>query len=159
MVRKSDIQYVRYTFDGNAARQLELEPARKHKSLPKPRVHKRKRITLRIDPLAIGGIVVAVVMATLMMLGLYELRAAQQQQMQMQRYIWELKEEKKELQEVYSTGYDLDEVRNTAMALGLVPIEELEQRTIQVVLPVPEPVEEEPTIWETVTAFFEELFA
>ena len=74
----------------------------------------------------------------------------------MQAYLTELKDENVRLNHQYHTGYDLEEVKTTAMALGMIPIEEAKTISINVVVPEREP---EMTAWDEFTWFLEGLFA
>lgn len=156
MARKPDIQYIQYYTDGSAARQPEIRP-RRRKPMPQSRTHQaQKRVTVRVAPMALCGILVAAVMLVLMVVGVVRLDSAKQQQLEMERYVASLQERNEKLQEEYAAGYDPETVRNAALALGMVPAEQIQR----IPMPVEEPpVEEEPTVWQRITGFFTDLFA
>ena len=155
MARKPDIQYVRFYTDGSAARQLEIKPVRRKKfALPKP--PKQKKRVVHVDPLALGGIVVSVVMLVLMLVGAAELLDLRSQTRQMEGYVAYLQEQNVSLSNDYEAGYDLESVEKAALALGMIPVEEA--KTVTVTLQAPETVEE-PSVWQRMSAFFAGLFA
>ncbi len=156
MARRSDIQYIRIYTEGTAARKLEPAPAPRRK--PKPaRPKARKTVAIRVDPLAVAGIAVAVVMLVLMAVGLAKLDEVQQQRQALETYITQLQQENAALQDTYDNGYDLEEIRRNAEALGMVPVEDLPH--IQIQVPPEAPDQGEAGWWESVLAFFTELFA
>ena len=67
---RSDIQYIRYSYEGTAARKPEFRLPSPGGLLPKP-VRKPKTI-LRIDPLALAAVVLSVVMAVVLCVGMVE---------------------------------------------------------------------------------------
>lgn len=155
MARKTEIQYIRYYTDGSAARQLEIsQPRKKKPALPKAR--KQKKRVIYLDPLAVGGIFVSAVMLVLMAVGSVRLYAAQQQAMQMERYVAALTAQNQVLSDTYESGYDLETVEEVALALGMIPADQAETITIR----IPEPaVEQETSAWENFWAFLAGIFA
>lgn len=154
MARQPDIQYIRYYTDGSAARKF--APLAPLKTLKLPKIRLKKRITLHIDPLAIAGIVMAVVMSVLMVAGILKLNAATEQLQTMETYVQTLHEENIQLQQTFREGYDLEEIKTTALALGLVPKDQVRHVTMRV---PPEQIVEEPTSWERFCTFLMGLFA
>ena len=111
---------------------------------------------MHIDPVAIGGILLSAVMLVLMVVGIVQLRNARAQLQTMEAYVQTLQEENVSLQATFDQGYDLDQIERTALALGLVPKEQVEHVTIR----VPEAViEETPGAWERFYIFLTGLFA
>ena len=159
MERKPDIQYVhQFYVYGSEAAALELKPVRKKRRpkimLPVPQI--RKDFLIRFDVASVCGILVACVMMVLMTAGLYQLSETRQEYAQMESYVISLQNENVTLRDTYEAGYDLDDIREKALALGMIPLEEAQTVAIQVRIPEPEP---EPTIWENISWFFRELFA
>ena len=154
MARHPNIEYIRFYTDGSAARKVEVaEPI---KTMRLPRVKKQKRITLRIDPLAVTAILMTALMAVLMIVGAVQLDRAQQETAVMLAHVENLQEENAELHTYFDTHCDLEEIERTAMALGMVPKEQVTHITIQ----VPQVItEEEPGAWERFTTFLVGLFA
>ena len=91
-----------------------------------------------------------------MVAGMLRLGAVNAEVETMDGYVAQLQQENAALRQEYESGYDLKDVEQKALEMGLVPIEQVEHVTIEVI----EPVEEaEPTFWEKAAAFFGELFA
>ena len=153
MARRFDVQYINAFTDGNAARKLELPQPRKT-------THKRtakhpKRIVLYVDPVAILGILVAGVMMVLLAVGTVKFLNVRNDMTAMDGYVHTLRQEHAALQEEYDAGYDIEHVRQTALALGMVPMEQVQQVQIQVQLPQ----QEQPDKWEQLRTFLSGLFA
>ena len=124
MANKSGVQYIRYYTVGNAARELAPQIVEKPKAAPRPR--KAKRILLFVDPVAVLGMVTAVVMVVSMLVGMAQLNAVWEQQTVVQAQINRLIQENEQLQDQYESGYDLADVEKTALALGMVPAQQVE---------------------------------
>ena len=155
MARKPDIQYVRYYTDGSAARQLEVYSPRKNKTTA-PRPRKRKGYVIYIDPLAVGGIFLSVVLLIAMLVSSVQLTMARQKLSNTQAYVTTLTQGNEQLRKTYDESYDLEEVEKSALALGMVPVSEAPVITVQI---EKEEVVEEPTFWERISMKLEELFA
>ena len=160
MARQPDIQYVRYYTSGSAARKIELQPEKKKKNnvtLPqRPRIQRQKRTVIPVDPISDLAVLVAGFMLIAMVAGMLRLGAVNAEVETMDGYVAQLQQENAALRQEYESGYDLKDVEQKALEMGLVPIEQVEHVTIEVI----EPVEEaEPTFWEKAAAFFGELFA
>lgn len=153
MARESDIQYIRFYTDGSAARQVAPKaPRRKPAAVRKP----QKRPVVKIYPLAMSGIIVSAVMLVLMVVGLVQLRQTREEVTVLESYVSQLERENRSLQAEYTAGYDLEEVEKTALALGMVPMEEVEQITMRVEVPT-QP--QETGFWENIRTFLAGLFA
>ena len=74
----------------------------------------------------------------------------------MESYVERLQAQNEALTETYKAGYDLQEVQKMALALGMVPQEQVEHVTISVSVPQ---IEEAPGTWERFTTFLTGLFA
>ena len=155
MARKPDIQYVRYYTDGSAARQLEVYSPRKNKTAA-PRPKKQKGYVIYVDPLAVGGILLAAVMLVMMLVSSIQLAVARQELSTAQAYVTTLTQSNEQLRRTYDEGYDLEEVEKSALALGMIPIS---QATTILVDVEEEEIVEEPTFWERVSMKLAELFA
>lgn len=153
MARKVDIEYIRFYTDGNAARKLDpVLP-----NLPKkPRVRRQKRIRVFVDPVATLGIILAVVMLVLMVVGVFQLRTAQREAAAMEQYVAQLQAKNEELRAAYDSGYDLETVERLALALGMEPKDQVPHFTITF---PEEPEVIEPGLWEQFCTFFTDLFA
>lgn len=155
MARKPDIQYVRYYTDGSAARQLEVYSPRKNKTTA-PRPRKQKGYVIYVDPLAVGGILLAAVMLVMMLVSSIRLVVARQELSDAQAYVTTLTQSNEQLRKTYDASYDLEEVEKSALALGMIPIS---QATTIFVDVEEEEIVEEPTFWERVSMKLAELFA
>ncbi len=157
MVQKPKIQYVgQFYVHGSEARALEQQEARKAKTrLPIAKLEAIEKIY--VDPVALVGIAVAVVMLVVMAIGAYQLNEDWKAYEQMEGYVSSLKLKNAELSYTYRTSYDLDDIEMKALAMGMVPRSELETRTVTVTLPEPEA----PALtWDQkVVRFWNELWA
>ena len=111
-----------------------------------------------VDPVAVLGIAVAVCMLVTMLVGLGRLRVEQYEAAAMAEYVELLRQENKSLQAQYEAECDLEFVEKTALALGMVPCEEVPHVSIQVELPQPE-VQEPVSLWQRIGTFLTGLFA
>ena len=153
MVRQQ-VQYIRYDTVGSAARKPVPVSSAKKAALPKPR--KQKRRVIYVDPVAIMGIAVAVFMLVMMTVGIAEFLDARQEAAQMEQYVAQLSSRNTELNQEYESGYGLEAVEKTALALGMVPSDQVQMIAIQV-----EPPQEAETltVWERIGTFLTGLFA
>jgi hypothetical protein len=150
MARKAAIQYISFYSEGSAARQVELKPAYKQVKLPEPRRAKRKIVY--VDPVAIAGIVVAVVMLVVMLAGVIQFSAAHNRQVELENYVLSLQQKNESLEETYHSGYDPEEIRSIAIARGMIPVEQA-----QVIYIPAEPAaqqEESKTLWTMLADLF-----
>jgi uncharacterized protein HemX len=158
MAMQPDIQYVPFCYvDGTAARKVQRQPAKKASATPAPKRRQAKRKVIAVDPVAIGGIVVAVVMLVMLLAGFAEYTAMQEKNLQMQNYLTSLQLENAQLQQNFESNIDMEYVQDVADALGMVPAGEANQIQIQVQLPAHET--QQLTLWETFTTFLAGLFA
>ena len=159
MARKPDVQYIRYYVDGTAAKKLEpaVRPVSDAPTIRMPAIRKKvKRKVIFVDPVALAGMAVAVCMLVCMIVSFVQLRAVRQEADVMERYVSQQLQENADLSKKYTLGYNLYEVEQTALALGLVPSDSVPQT--QILLPAAEP-EVPATVWEQIGAFFTDLFA
>lgn len=156
MGRNPEIRYINTYVSGSAAYQLEpgLPQQKKQVKLPRPRREEKK--VIRLDPVAIMGIIVAVVLLVLLVAGFARLEAAQAEARTLNAYVSALQEQNRKLQDTYASGYDLEEIREIALAMGMVPADELRHIQTELVIP-PQP--EEPDAWEALCTFLTGLFA
>ena len=147
---------IQFYVHGSAVRKIEPEMPQKQASrLPKPR--KRRQPVVYYDPLAMVSLAVTAVMLILMVAGFITLFQTYGEVTRMEQQVAQLRQENAQLQREYESGYDLEEIRQQAEALGLVPQSQVQTMTIEVEPPQPEVPE--PTFWEQIGAFFAWLFA
>ncbi len=157
MANKPDIRYINYYISGTAAPNLAPQPTRRKKpQLPKPRVREERELLVQFDPFAIAGIVVAVVLLVLMCVGVTRLYAYRAEVSANAQYLERLQAQNVQLQDTYTSGYNLEEIEKIAIALGMVPKDTLVREEIQVTIPAPQ---QEPTRWENFWSFVTGLFA
>ncbi len=154
MANQIEIKYIDFSTEGNAARKFAPVPKKKAQ-LPKAR--RKTRYVLTIDPLAMVGIAVAVCMFIFMGMGMHRLQQAQNRNVQMTRYVETLTEKNTELREEFHSVCDLEQVRELALALGMIPKMEAPQTGITMY--VPEQTVESPSLWEQIGTFLAGLFA
>lgn len=154
MAQKVDVRYVSYYTVGSTAKKI--APVVPLKTMKLPRIKSRKRITVRIDPVATAGIVMAAVLLVLLAVGVTQLQSARQETAQLAAYVDTLQVENTALRAEFEAGYDLETVEKTALALGMVPMDEVERVSIQV-----QDVETsgQPGVWERFFTFLAGLFA
>lgn len=155
MVQKPEIQYIGdFYVHGSEARQLEQRRRQAKTKLPLARLQKIERIC--VDPVAIVGIAVAVFMLVVMVMGALQIRDDWAQYDRMSSYVSQLKKDNADLRKTYHESYDIETVKTKALALGLVPKDQVETMTITVTIPEPEP---EVSKLDEIKWFLEGLFA
>ena len=155
MARHPEIQYVRFYTDGSSARKP--APVAAFTTIKLPKIKKHKKITLRIDPIALAGIVMAAVMLVLMAVGVAQLSSTRTQLQTMSAYVDTLQDENTSLKNQFAQNCDLEEVQRTALALGLVPMDQVRHVSIR----VPDIPQQETGsgTWERFYTFLTGLFA
>ncbi len=151
----NQVQYVQYTTYGNTARKIHAPAIPKKAALPKPR-SKQKRKVICIDPVAVVSIMVAFCLVLTMTVGIVQLTSAKQKAAQLEAYVSELSSRNETLREEYESGYDLDEVEKSALALGMVTTDQVQTISIEVTA---SQQEETVTLWERIGTFLTTLFA
>ena len=165
MAQKPEIQYVgQFYVHGSEAKKLAQEEQLKKKqerrqekaeyTLPMVRTYAIRK--LYVDPLAICGLVLAVVMLVGMVAGTVGMQTAWQEMKQVSEVVAELEQEHARLLETYRSGYDLEEIRARALEMGMVSAEELPVISISVSIPQPDPG---PSQWDNFLWFLQGLFA
>lgn len=158
MVKQPEVRYINAYVSGSVAYQLDRKPEKKKVVLPKQR--KKKKVIVRVDPVAILGIFTAAVLLVMLMVGMVRLQNAREETASLGKYVHTLKEENLRLQAKYEASYDLDEIRELALTMGMVPMEQLETVQIQVPDFTEEVTQEQETaLWKSVGTFLAGLFA
>ena len=156
MTEKPKIQYIGQFYVPGSEAQVLAPKKKKKKAKTKLPIAKEEQVkAIYIDPVALIGITVAVVMLAVMVVGALQLRSDWAQYEQMSNYVSRLNQNNAELERTYRDGYDLEDIRDKALALGMVPVEEVQSRTITVTLSQPKP---ERTLWDDIVWFFGGLF-
>lgn len=158
MAQRPDVEYIRLYTNGSAALKLESVQDPRYVSTDTPACpYKRKRKKIYVDPVAIGSILLAVCMLVAVFSGFARLKQAREQVAVMEAYVQTLQAEHAVLTRRYKSGYDLEEIRLTALALDMIPAEQAPCVMLQI------PQEQEPvaqmSFWDRVGTFFASLFA
>lgn len=157
MPRKPEIQYVgQFYVHGSEAKKVEVQqtPKKNKAQLPGQQVRQVKQISL--DPVAICGMAVAVIMAVVLVFGAAQIGDAWDEYEVMAGYASDLRYENIRLTRQYQSKYNPEDIRIAALNLGMIPVEEAKTVALTVTMPVAEP---EPTLWEDITWFLKGLFA
>ena len=157
MAQKPEIQYVgQFYVHGSEAKKLARKTEQKKAKTELP-LHRFERIRkVHVDVLAISSILVAAVLMITMVAGALSLQSAWEELHIAQEYVYELESANATLAAQYRSGYDLDEVRSAAIALGMIPVEEAQVVSLRVTVPEVQP---EPTLLDDIIWFLEGLFA
>ena len=134
MVKKPEIQYIdKFYVHGSEARVLELKPKRRIKTVL-PLFAPDNTIKIAVDPVAIGGIMVALALLVALVIGSVQYVQTYRQYRAMMDYV------------VTEQNLNVElAIREQALALGMIPREEAPVITIKTELPQREP---EMTYWE-----------
>ncbi|MBR2048404.1 MAG: hypothetical protein IJ960_07365 [Oscillospiraceae bacterium] len=154
MADRERIEYVRYYAPGSEALKVDPKP-RRERTQPKPQVRQEPTV-IPFDPVAVFGCVVAVALVVCVLFGFYRLNRMNNAIANAQNDLTTQKSLHYELETNYANGYDLEDIRAAAEAMGLVPMEQVQHITIRI--PEPEPVEELPwwqEWWASLKAMFE----
>ena len=156
MARKYDILYVNFYTDGSAARKMApaFPAAQPRKST---NVKRKKKTVIFLDPVAVGSLIVAAVLLVAMAVGLTQMQNAQADAEAMESYLEYLTAENERLAEEFDTKVDLETVEKTALAMGMVPKDQVNSVNIQVQeIRIEEPPK---TFWDQMYAILTNLFA
>lgn len=132
MARGNEIRYVRFYTDGSAAPRLEPKGRPEQQPVQRPHLRRKKRIVLRVDFVAVAGILTAGVMLILMLAGAVRLSQAGRAVVQLEDAVAQLENEQRNLKQAYESACDLEEIRTQALEMGLIPAEEAEMVPIQI---------------------------
>ena len=157
MNQKPKIQYVgQFYVHGSEARQLQLQEEKRQAKTKLPLARIKAIEKIYVDPVALVGIAVAVMMLVTMVLGAIQLKRDWDQYEQVAAYVSELKKENARMNHLYRSSYDLEDIKTKAVSMGMVPKNELQTMAVTVTIPAPEV---EPTRMEEIKFFLEGLFA
>ena len=156
MARRDEIRYVQYYTSGSAAYLLDKKPEQKKQTTEFIPSKPARQITIKLDPVAVLGTVVAVIMLVCVLIGVAQVNRVNEQIGLVETQLSGLKAEYSILESEYAHGYDLDEIRVAAMAMGMVPQEQVRHITVSASVPHPE---EALSWWESLVSDIQELFA
>lgn len=156
MIQKPEIQYVgQFYVYGSEAKEAERKAQRAEKIkslLPKPKLDKVRK--LYVDPVAMGGILVAMIILVVLAIGAVRLQESWDQYNRMERYLDQVMWDNAKVEQAYRSSFDMEKIRTTAEAMGMVPVSKLKVMKVRVT--VPEPVKE-PTAWDNFKWFVKGL--
>lgn len=157
MAQKPKIQYIgQFYVHGSEARALELEQQRKQAKARRPLARLQQVELIYLDPVAVVSILVSVIMLATMLTGVMALKEDWAVYEQMATYVSYLNKQNSDLEKEYRAGFDLADIESKALALGMVPREELQNRTVTVTVPEKEP---ELSRVQQIKTYFEDMFA
>lgn len=133
MAQGVNVQYVQYYTAGSAAKKL--APPVPVRTGVLPQAKPRQRVKIYLDPVALVGTLVAVTMLVMMLVGWSGLQAEQAKTAEMTTQVEVLRQENEALRTQYAEQCNLEEIRETALALGMVPKETVTHTLIQVSVP------------------------
>ena len=113
------------------------------------------RRLLEIDTIAVLGTAAALVMLVCMLAGVVRLTITENKIAQAQTSVQVLQEENERLQLVYQDSYDLKAVESAAVSMGMIPREQAQHMQIR----LPQPEQQERSVWEQWIDQLKELFA
>ena len=129
MARKFNERYVRYyTFGSTAAK---LDRQERKAALPQYTAPE-KRKPIPVDPVALVGSAVAVLLAILMLVGFAQVAHTSAQVRKLETQVMTLELEQEQLRQKYENGYNLEEIRVAAESMGMVSVEEAAHIRVQV---------------------------
>lgn len=134
MAQKPEIQYVGqfYVF-GSEVPQPKPQP--KKAKIKRPAIHLERLQKIYVDPLAVCGVLAAIVMLSLLIVGAFHLRDTRAAYDRMKAQLTEVKRENAKLSHTYHTSYDLEEIRQQAEKQGMVDAEKADCFTVFFDLP------------------------
>ena len=155
MALQADVQYLNCPVDGTAARKV--EQTQRMEAVPVYTRRRAERKVIAVDPVALCGIILSAVMLISMVVGLFQYTSSLHEARQMNTYVQQLQQENLQLQQQYHDGYDIEEIMDIALEVGMVPVEELACVRIDMEAPLEE--DTRMSFWETVTTFLTGIFA
>ena len=153
---QNNSRYIQFYTPGSAAVKVQIQDEQKWAPLPEPKPE--KKILIPVDPVAIFGFVVAVCMLVLMTIGINQLNYARREVATLEHYVAQLTAENHTLEQTYTEGYNPDDIRQKALDMGMVSVEEIPQTQIRITIPTAQ-AEETVSGWERVTTYLTGLFA
>jgi len=157
MAAKPEIQYVgQFYVYGSEAKKLEPKRQEQRKQAVRPQAQPEQVRVISIDPVALIGLAVAVVMLVCLVVSALQIVDTWKEFDTVATYMTQLKQEHAQLEHTYINGYDIVEVESAALALGMIPATEANTIILSVSIPQPEP---EPSAWAEFVWFVEGLFA
>lgn len=156
MTQRMQAQYVQFYIDGSTAKKIQPVTPKKEKPVQKTKIQMQARTKIYVDPVAIFSVVVALCMILTIAVGMIRLNVTNRQVEQMENYVVYMHRQYKTIKNQYEDSYKIEDIEKTALALGMVPADQIESQTLMLDAPT---AVEEPTLWESVGTFLTGLFA
>ena len=153
---KINNRYIQFYTPGTAAVKVAVQEEQFWLPISEPK--KEKKTIIRVDPISVVGFAVAVCMLILLAVGVGQMNDARREVNALEHYVAQLTAENHALEETYNAGYELWDIEQKALNMGMVPEEEVKNYHIYVQAPYAH-VEETPTGWEKVATYLTSLFA
>ena len=154
MAKNAGSRYIQFYTPGSTAVKVQIQDERDWAPLPEAKP--QPKIVIPVDPVAIIGFFVAICMLVMMTVGINRLNETRREVAYMEHYVAQLKAENQNLTAAYADGYRADDIRQKALDMGMVPVEEIPVKHIYVTIPTnQEPVAEH----NPITTFLSDLFA
>lgn len=153
---KINNRYIQFYTPGTAAVKVAVQEEQYWLPIPEPK--KEKKTIIRVDPISIAGFAVAVCMLILLAVGVGQMNAERREVNALEHYIAQLTAENRALEETYSGGYELWDIEQKALNMGMIPVEEV--KTYHIYIPATYVQQEKVSSgWEKVTTYLTGLFA
>ena len=157
MAVKPDIQYVTQFYSyGSEAKVLQLKTAKKNQKTQLPKAVPQQKILVAVDPVAVAGIVIALMLVVLMVVSVQSYLNVCNEYEMMHEHVVNLQNDNVLDQQKYRSMYDLADIEEKALALGMIPMEDAQVVIIAPVVPEEVP---EASWWDDVSWFLNGLFA
>ena len=155
MAMKTEVRYINAYVSGSCVPQPEKMPQKKS-SARLPKAQKQQKWLIPVDVVALVGIFAAAVLGISLIVGLVQMNNARQEAKMYKEYALTLQEQNAQLRDTYYSSYDTEEVRQIALQMGMVPVEQVQHLEIE----VQEPQQtQQPSGWESFWAFLVGMFA
>ena len=151
---KNAKNYIQFYTAGSTAVKVQIQDERTWAPLPAEKP--KPKFIIPVDPVAIIGFVVAVCMLVMMTAGINQLNETRREVAAMEHYVAQLTAQNQTLTETYQQGYDADHVRQQALDMGMVPVEDVPVKHIYVTMPARQ---EQVTTRDQISTFLADLFA
>lgn len=155
MAMQPEVRYINAYVSGTAVPKPEKTPQAKP-LVRLPKIKKQQKWLISVDMVSVGGILAAAVLSVMLIVGLVQMNQAQQEAKMFRDYTMSLEQKNAQLHDTYTSGYDLEEVRSIATAMGMVPAEQVQHLQMQV---TEHETTQEPTPWESFWTFLTGMFA
>lgn len=136
MEKKPRIEYVgQFYVHGSEARELAPKIRKPRTTLPKLNLDKIEKVY--VNPVALCGLTVAVIVLIVMIIGGFRLSASWKEYNAASAVLTEVKRENARLDHKFHTSFDVEKVRDEAESKGMIPVSEAQTMSVRVTVPAP----------------------